>query len=107
MHSWLTVISSDEEGMELPDIEAVQEEAARSLADVAKKMPFGTEVGMSLGTGWQSRSGTKPAPFSKPNSLSRLIGTASKATSVGSHFTAAFLISRSGRLLARRLFWNL
>ena len=36
MHSWLTVISSDEEGMELPDIEAVQEEAARSLADVAK-----------------------------------------------------------------------
>ena len=30
------VISPDEEGMELPDIEAVQEEAARSLADVAK-----------------------------------------------------------------------
>ena len=30
------VISPDEEGMESPDIEAVQEEAARSLADVAK-----------------------------------------------------------------------
>ncbi|MEH2553655.1 hypothetical protein V1286_001184 [Bradyrhizobium algeriense] len=29
-------VSVDEEGLELPDIEAVQEEAARSLVDMAK-----------------------------------------------------------------------
>jgi hypothetical protein len=29
-------LTADEEGMELPDIEAAQEEAARSLADLAR-----------------------------------------------------------------------
>jgi hypothetical protein len=33
-------LSVDEEGVELPDIEAVQKEATRSLADMAKDRPL-------------------------------------------------------------------
>jgi hypothetical protein len=35
------VLVEDEEGIELPDIESVQEEAARSLVDIAKDMVRG------------------------------------------------------------------
>jgi hypothetical protein len=37
--------AADDEGMELPDIQAVQEEAAQSLADVARNAIHGKAQG--------------------------------------------------------------
>jgi hypothetical protein len=36
-------VAVDEEGLELPNLKAAEVEAARSLADMAKSMPAGTE----------------------------------------------------------------
>jgi hypothetical protein len=36
-------IAVDEDGLELPDLKAAEVEAARSLGDMAKSMPVGTE----------------------------------------------------------------
>jgi hypothetical protein len=36
-------VAVDEEGFELPNLKAAEVEAARSLADMAKSMPNGTE----------------------------------------------------------------
>jgi hypothetical protein len=38
------ILTPDEEGLELPDIEAVQQEAARSLADMATDVVRGRRV---------------------------------------------------------------
>ena len=61
-------LTPDDEGLELSTMEAVQEEAARSLADMARDA---SSRQMERDTRWLSKSGTTPDRCYKPNSRSR------------------------------------
>ena len=62
-------LTPDDEGVELSTMEAVQEEAARSLADMGGTRPAGPT--MERDTRWLSKSGMTPDRCYKPNSRSR------------------------------------
>jgi hypothetical protein len=62
-------LTRDDEGLELSTTEAVQEEAARPLADMARDAS--RRPTMERGTGWLSKSGTTPDRCYEPNSRSR------------------------------------
>jgi hypothetical protein len=59
--------AADEEGMELPDIEAVKEEAAQSLADVARNAigsgPYSIEVRDDKGPVLEAKFLSEIKPF--------------------------------------------
>jgi hypothetical protein len=68
----------DEEGLELPNLKAVQIEAARSLGDMAQHALW-TNAETILGHRMRVEVRTAPVQCSKQHSRSRLSGTSSKA----------------------------